>query len=152
MPDAKEVVLKALFPSESALDENWRKTGRVGTEKGRKRATCWGRRLETILNMVPEVHWRIQNKKQPHQCCIWKYLLSIDAQTLDVQTQWVSLCSGQGACWIGRKYFLGKKLNAVSSQLDWTLCLSSSLKVEQGEKQYWLEGFPVWTQGFLLIF
>ena len=52
-----------------------------------------------------------------------------------------------------QKIFLREKLlNAVSSQLDWTLWLSSSLKVEQGEKQYWLEAFPVWTQGFLLIF
>ena len=55
MPDTKGAVLKALFPRESALDENWRKR-RVGAEKGRKRGTCRGTHLETILNMVPEVH------------------------------------------------------------------------------------------------
>lgn len=61
--DAKGAVWEALFPRVSALVGNERKRSRA--LGGRERGTGGVSHLETMLSMVSEVHYRIQNKKQP---------------------------------------------------------------------------------------
>lgn len=142
---AKGTVPEALTLSQRVSFSWERKKVEQAQERTEKsgRDTGGGNYLETMVSMVPGVHQKIQNKKQPDKCCIWKYVSLL---------VW-NICSGQGGMLNCRKYFfLGKWFNSVNSQLEeLSLCLCSSLKAEQGEEQYWLEAFPVWTEGLLLI-
>ena len=146
-------MLKALFPGESALDENWRKRRRVEVEKGREEEGYTSGK--TSWNHTKYGAW--SPLKDPKQDATWSVLHLKVSLVYWCANSWCTNSVGlfmlrTGSLLNWQKIFLREKVfNAVSSQLDWALCLSFSLKTEQGEKQYWLEAFPVWTLGFLLI-